>query len=359
MPGSAGSPQLAWLAVPRTRLTRPPGGLALLLAVLVGGAGSAGVLATANERSDSVERIDNLPSIEENANDAPAENYLLVGSDSRAGADADAANADQIGTEDDVQGSRSDTIMILRREEDGGAALLSIPRDLWVEIAETEEDAKINSAYNGGPDRLIATINQALGIPINHYVEVDFAGFTQIVDELGGIELCFDYPTRDRHSGLDVQPGCQTLTGDQALAYTRSRYYEEFVDGDWEMDERADLGRIERQQQFIQQAVTQVLQSIESDPLFSTGELLDAASDAIRIDEGNDPLQAAAAMREAANLGLQTYGLAVEGVEREGQLALELLDESKPVLDYFRGVGPLPPVAPPPTPPADDGDGDG
>jgi LCP family protein required for cell wall assembly len=319
------------------------------LAVVVGGAGSAGVLVTAQDRANEIEQVTDLTALSENANDAPAENYLLVGSDSRADLADEGVEGDQIGSEAEVQGSRSDTIMILRREKEGAASLLSLPRDLWVQIAGTGDHAKINAAYNGGPDRLIATINSALGIPINHYVEVDFAGFTNIVNELDGVELCFEYATRDTHSGLDVQPGCQTLDGTQALAYTRSRYFEEFVDGDWRMDGRADLGRIERQQHFIQQAVTQVLQEIESDP-FAAGRLIDSVAGSIRIDENNNPIEAANALRAAANLGLQTFSLPVEEEIHGGQSALGLLDGAEPILDYFRGTGPLPP---PPTTPSD------
>ena len=81
----------------------------------------------------------------------PAENYLLVGSDTREGADPDDPNAGAIGDADDAVGARSDTIMVLRRERNGGASLLSLPRDLWVDIAGTDRSAKINAAYNEGP----------------------------------------------------------------------------------------------------------------------------------------------------------------------------------------------------------------
>lgn len=333
--------------MPRTRLRRPPGGLALALVAIVGGAGSIGVLASAQQRSDEVNRVPNMEEVLA-ANDGPAENYLLVGSDSREEADADSEDSGQIGTTEDVTGARSDTIMILRREQDGGASLLSLPRDLWVEIAGTGEEAKINAAYNGGPERLAATIIESLGIPVHHYVEVDFAGFTRLVDELGGVQMCFYFPTRDTRSGLDAQPGCQTLDGTQALAFTRSRYYEQFIDGDWQMDGRADLGRIERQQQFIREAVTQVLMRVESNP-FAINELIGAASSAISVDEQTDPVQAANALRVAANAGLLIYTLDVEGVERNGQSALQLLDSSQPVLDYFRGAGPAPDVEVPPS----------
>ena len=334
--------------MPGSRLRRPPAALALGLAVLVGAAGSAGVLVSARDRSDSVTRVQGVvDALEEPANDAPAENYLLVGSDSREGVDPNDPNAGAIGDAGDVVNRRSDTIIILRRERNGGAALLSLPRDLWVPIAGTDDEGKINSAFNEGATRLAQTITEALGIPIHHYVEIDFAGFQRLVDQMGGVEICSFVPAQDLHSGLHLEPGCQVLNGSQALAYARSRYYEEWIDGDWQRDGTADLGRIARQQHFIRTAAEKLLATMESDP-FQVGELIDAAISAVAVDESLDPVQAAAALRQAAANGLQTYSLPVEFEEHEGQDALDLLeDEAQPILDYFRGVGPLPP--PPPT----------
>lgn len=335
-------------------MRRPPAGLALALAAAVGVAGSAGVLASAQDRADEVERVEDMgDALADNGGEA--ENYLLVGSDSREGIDEATGESQLTGSEADVTGRRSDTIMILRRDEDGGASLLSIPRDLWVPIAGTGgNEGKINSAYNEGPERLARTITQALGIPIHHYVEVDFIGFTRMVDEIGGVEICFEHPARDTHSGLDVRNGCHRLDGTQALAYTRSRYYEEFIDGDWQKVGVADLGRIERQQLFIRQAVTQVLLEVEANP-FALNDLIRAATRSVRIDEGADPVRAANALRAAADTGLQTFTLPVEFIEREGQSALELGPGAEPILDYFRGIGPLPP--PPSTAPEDGGAG--
>lgn len=317
--------------------------MAAAFAVVVAAAGTAGVLASAQQQSDDVERIDADPAIQKAANDAPAENYLLVGSDSRANVDEEAENADQIGSAAEITGSRSDTIMILRRERNGGAYLLSIPRDLWVDIAGTDDEGKINGAFNGGPGRLAATITEELGIPINHYVEVDFAGFSSMVDAVGGVEVCFENSARDTHSGLDADPGCQRLEGDQALAYTRSRYYEEFIDGDWRpVGPAADLGRIARQQFFIRQAVTQVLLEIEANP-FRVNELIAAAASAVRVDDGANVIDSANALRAAANAGLTTYTLPVEDEFFGDQQALELTDDAQPILDFFSGVGPPPP----------------
>jgi len=332
--------------MPGSRLRRPPGALAVALGLAVGAAGTLGVVTSAQDRSDEVARVEDMADVLA-ANDGPAENYLLVGSDSREGIAGDAENVEQTGTADDVVGRRSDTIMILRREKGGGAYLLSIPRDLWVEIADTDGDEdKINSAYNEGPRRLAATITESLGIPIHHYVEVDFVGFTSMVDEIGGVEMCFFYATRDTHSGLDVQPGCHRLDGTQALAYTRSRYYQEFRNGDWTDTGVADLGRIARQQLFIRQAVTQVLEELEGNP-FMLNELISTAGSAVRIDAGADPVQSANALRAAAGAGLHTYSLPVEFIDVDGESALELGDGADVYLDFFRGVGPVPPDPPP------------
>lgn len=331
-------------AVPGSRLRRPPAALSLGLAVLVGVAGSAGVLVSAKDRTDSVTRVEGVvEALEQQANDAPAENYLLVGSDSREGIAEDDPNAAAIGSTDDVVNRRSDTIMILRRERNGGAALLSIPRDLWVEIAGTGREAKINAAFNDGATRLAATISAELGIPIHHYVEIDFAGFQRLVDQIGGVEICTMYAVQDLHSGLRLDPGCQVLDGSMALAYARSRYYEEWIDGEWKRDGTADLGRIQRQQHFIRTATEKLLATVESDP-FKVGELIEAAIGAVAVDENLDPVKAASALRQAAANGLVTYSLPVDFAEHRGQSALDLrVEEAQPILDYFRGVGPLPP----------------
>src|SRR3954447_18269254 len=122
--------------MPGSRLRRPPGALALGLAVVVAAAGTIGMKVSADKRTDAVTRDEAVvQELEKTVNDAPAENYLLVGSDSRAGISADDPNAGAIGTTEEVTYSRSDTIMVLRRERNGAASLLSLPRDLWVPIS--------------------------------------------------------------------------------------------------------------------------------------------------------------------------------------------------------------------------------
>lgn len=322
----------------------------IVIAAAIGVVGTMGVLRAADERTRDVERIVGLESVLADLPDAddpsieyPAENYLLVGSDSREGIAGDTADAAVIGDTGDVGGRRSDTIMVLRQERNGGAGLMSIPRDLWVDIAGSDRSNRINAAYNEGPERLAATVTEALGIPIHHYVEVDFVGFKQIVDELGGIELCVGYAARDAASGLSIQPGCQRLDGVQALAFARSRYYEEWDGERWVLDPRADLGRIERQQFFIRSAVDGTLRKIGSSP-FGSGGVIDAVVSAVRIDDRLDPIQAGEALRNAAEEGLRTFGLPVVDDTVADAAVLRLGEGADTVLAYFRGEGP-PPVA--------------
>jgi LCP family protein required for cell wall assembly len=323
----------------------------VLIAAVIATVGAAGVLRAANERTEDVERVSGLESIladppdDDDPIEYPAENYLLVGSDSREGSDAGSEDFGAIGDTDNVGGRRSDTIMVLRQEKNGGAALVSLPRDLWVEIDGTGKSQRINTAFNtdsgGGAERLAATVSQSLGIPIHHYVEVDFEGFKDIIDQIGGVELCVGNAAQDANSGLKLDVGCQNLDGVMALAYARSRYYEEWNGSEWVTDPRGDIGRIERQQLFMRAAVDGALRKMRSSP-FGSGDLIEAVIGSVRIDESLDPIKAAEALRAAAEQGLRTYSLPVYD-DRVGDAAvLRLSDDADDVLAYFRGESPAP-----------------
>jgi LCP family protein required for cell wall assembly len=317
--------------------------LALVLAIVVGAVGAFGVIRAANARTGDIERIEGLE-LALTPQDGPARNYLLIGSDSRENADPTQSDFGGIGDTDAVSGRRSDTIMILRQEEDGnGASIVSLPRDLWLDIVGRSNPSRINSAYSDGTDVLAATITRELGIPIHHVVDIDFNGFKDLVDAVGGTTVCFLYPTRDGNTGLDQQPGCHVLDGLQSLQYARSRYYEEFRDGQWRTDPRSDLGRIERQQNFMQQTADATIAKLQSDP-FLASELINAGTSAVRMDPGLDPVAAAGTLRKAFSSGLNKYQLPVSGVTRDGNAVLILEPGAEPILDYFRGVGPPPPV---------------
>ena len=141
------------------------------------------------------------------------------------------ADAGGIGTEADVSGHRSDTIMILRRDKIHRRRLALVDPSRPVGTgARHDGKRRINSAFNDGPEVLVETLQQELGLPIHHYVEIDFSGFKSLVDALGGVQICVNYATRDVSTGLNItEPGCHILDGVQALAYARSRHYEEFA----------------------------------------------------------------------------------------------------------------------------------
>ncbi len=189
-----------------------------------------------------------------------AANFLIVGADNGDCLDSD---TETIGERSDL-GARSDTIMIWRANpQNDQLAVLSFPRDLYVDIAGGSK-ARINSAYRrNDPSRLIETISLNFGVPVDHYVQVDFCAFKELVDAVGGVDVPFEFPARDRASGLAIpEAGCVNLDGEMALSYVRSRKYQ-YEDpagsGRWRTDGTSDLGRISRQQDFLRRVVAKVI----------------------------------------------------------------------------------------------------
>jgi LCP family protein required for cell wall assembly len=225
----------------------------------------------------------------------------------------------------------------------GTASIMSVPRDLWIDIPGYGKD-RLNSAYSYGADVLVNTIQGSLGIPLNHYIEVDFTSFKNIVNALGGVDICFEYPTRDFNTGLNVPaPGCYTLDQYQSLAYARSRYYEVFRDGAWDVDGRADLGRIERQQVFLQAAISKAIQQTSSNPM-RTSELINAAVNSLTVDPGLNLIETAEYLRPLASGGVQRYPLSVLPETVDGKDVLVLGANAGAVLAYFAGTAGPPPV---------------
>lgn len=200
------------------------------------------------------------------ADDSQPFNVLIVGSDTRAGDTGAAAKA--FGTATEVAGQRSDTVKILHVNPGGGTAeMLSIPRDTFVQLSGMSSgtglssENKINTAFNNGPNALVQTVENTFGIPIQHFVVLDFNDEINLVNAVGGINLDFPFPVRDddagnNNSGLKIPTaGCQTLNGNTALALSRSRYYQYYEDGYWHSDPTSDLGRIERQNIIIEAVI--------------------------------------------------------------------------------------------------------
>ena len=188
-------------------------------------------------------------------------NFLLTGSDNRSCIDPNSPYANTfIGG--GAGGNRPDTIMLVHIEpESGSVGLLSFPRDLWVPVAGTNRMSKINATFNkDDPARLIATIESFFQIPVDHYVSIDFCVFKDLVNAVGGITISFDTPLRDRYTRLNIsEPGCFKFNGDTALAYVRSRHLQyRNESGTWKSEGTSDIGRIKRQQDFIQRVVGRV-----------------------------------------------------------------------------------------------------
>jgi LCP family protein required for cell wall assembly len=256
-------------------------------------------------------KIDTVPGLTSKKKGGPLDdepkgapvNILVVGSDSRAAA-KDAKDRKQFGTGAKVDGQRSDTMMVIRLDpRNDKATILSIPRDMYVDLEGggkgrlNQAFANVKDANKADPDRLIRTITKNFGIPINHYVEIDFFGFREAVNAVGGVKVWFAFPARDAYSLLDVQTaGCVQLNGDQALAYVRARHYEYREDGRWKSDVTSDFGRIKRQQDFIRRLVRKALAEGLTNPL-TAHRLIGAAVENLTVDPGFDP----ADMRSLAN----------------------------------------------------------
>jgi LCP family protein required for cell wall assembly len=202
-------------------------------------------------------------------------NYLIVGSDSRAFV-KDPIAEEHFGDPKYQTGQRSDTIMIAHVDpkSPNKGFLLSIPRDLWVAIPGHGQQ-RINAAYNFGPTTLIQTIEQNFHVTINHYLEVGFATFAQIVNAIGAVHIFFPTPAFDKYTGLYIKtPGCIALSGLEALEYVRSRHYKYPTashggsdPNNWYEEPDSDFGRIRRQQYFIRSLAQEAISKSARSPL--------------------------------------------------------------------------------------------
>jgi LCP family protein required for cell wall assembly len=220
------------------------------------------------------------PHIRNAARQQHAENFLIIGSDTRAGANAKYGNA---------AGARSDTTILVHLSPSRAkATVISIPRDSWVEIPEcTGTDGNevaahsemFNSAFAiGGPTCTIKTVQKLTGIAVTHFIEIDFSGFVNMIKALPGhsVTVCSPQVVNDPYSGLKLHPGDNRLSGANALAYVRAR--ETIGDG-------SDLGRIKRQQNFLGAVLRQAMDgSMMTSPTRLTS-FLDAATKAITVDK--------------------------------------------------------------------------
>ncbi len=281
--------------------------------------------------------------------DAPV-NWLLVATDSREGIDPDDPDAEFFLADGEIGGRRTDTMLIARVDPTlRTVELLSLPRDLYVPIAGTGTSSRINTAFNAdnGAQRLVDTIQNEFGIPIHRYAEVNFVGFRDVVDELGGVPIWFDQPMRDTGSGLDIgSAGCHFLDGSQALAFARGRNVEYFSNGSWRLDGSGDLGRTSRQQYFLGRVAARATSQLDVTSIDTVLGILEVGGQNLTLDgatSAQDLFDLAQIFSSLEDGQIRGHALPVFQFRAPNNAAVLGLveDEAQPTLDIFRGVQPV------------------
>ena len=239
--------------------------IALVVGTLIMGAAVAGVNREVGKKIDKIPKIE-LTTAEEFPGGA---NYLLIGSDSRDFV-TNELEQDAFGDPTEESGKNSDTIMVVHVEPKAERTfIVSFPRDLWVNIPG-HGNSKINAAYGYDQQTVIDTLKQNFDVDINHYLEVNFKSFVELVDSLGKVSVYTPYPARDEKTALDLpNAGCNALDGEQSLQWVRSRYleYQNPDTGSWTYaDIIPDFGRIARQQEFMRRLAGLAVQKSLSNP---------------------------------------------------------------------------------------------
>ena len=201
----------------------------------------------------------------------PASTWLVLGSDERDG-------STDYGGVDNISGFRTDTILVLIKPKSGPSSLVSIPRDSLMNV--DNQYMKINAvALIAGKKALVSNVEQITGQKIDHVAQIKFGGLQNVVNALGGIELCYDEDVQDSYSGLNWKAGCHTADGSTALSFSRMRY----------ADARGDFGRNERQRQVISAIVKK---ASSSETLTNPSKIVavsNAAMSALTVDEKTNP----------------------------------------------------------------------
>jgi LCP family protein required for cell wall assembly len=263
------------------------GSVAVLIIVAVGStAGYAWYL------NHEIHRIDvhGLVDVPTSGADAGTENILMVGSTDRCALTVQ--NAAYGLCSQGVNGVNSDVVMILHLDPSNhSVSILSVPRDLFVPNARTTGANKIDAALYQGPSQLVAAINENLGIPIQHYVVLNFDTFANVVDALGGVKMYFPMPVYDAYSGLKVlTPGCVALDGLTALQVVRARHLQYKPAGVttdlpqyWPSENLSDLARIRRDHEFLRVLGSAVAKQGLSNPITDT-RLVSSVASQLNVD---------------------------------------------------------------------------
>ncbi|MFC5815412.1 LCP family protein [Nonomuraea harbinensis] len=255
-----------------------------------------------------------------------AENILLVGVDKRDDLTRKKQNELKLGRE---SGQRTDTMMVIHLSEDHSRiTVVSLPRDTWTTIPG-KGDHKINSAYQfGGPKLTVQAVQQATGLKINRYIEVNVLGFIDVVDSLGGVTVCTPVPINDPKTGLNLTAGTHELQGAQALGYARTR-----------ATARSDLDRIDRQQQVISALLNRAL---SADTLANPAKLasfVNTTLGTIKVDPDDGLLGLATQLRDVKLDNVQFADVPLEDVDfrtSTGESAV-LWDKQK-ARELFRAI---------------------
>ncbi len=299
---------------------------------------------TGNATASSLVPPETFPPVEPDA-----KNFLITGADNNSCIDPASPYAPAFGDRTNL-GERSDTIMMWRvNPSTSQVAVLSFPRDLFVDIAGTSRKGRINEAYQrDNPQKLIDTIYQNFGINTDHFVQVDFCAFRTLVDAVGGVAVPFATPVRDPNTGLNVPvAGCFTFDGDHALAYTRSRKLQ-YLDesGEWQQDPTSDLGRISRQQDFLRRTVSALLAKGAYNPDVAGG-LIETLSEYIVADPDLTPrkmLEFAGVLSGVDPAAITTFQINATPQTIQGSSVLVPSiggDNMQAVLSVFRGEASL------------------
>lgn len=307
----------------RTHLARA--GVAGVAALALG---AGGVALRLDRQLDSVDRVEVASLTAADPDPGAPYTILLAGLDGGGSLDPSGGGPS----------SRSDTIALVRvLPAEQRVTLLSLPRDLWVEIPG-HGPGRINAAVPlGGIDLLVDTV-EAFGLEVNHVASIDFDGARRLGDAVGGLRLDFRYPTRDRMSGFEVrEPGCRTLDGQSLLAYVRSRHLEvEVAPGRWEVDRGYDLSRIARNQDVALAALATFSRIDPADPV-AVDRFVDAVVDNVTLDASFDRDSMVQLFRDLAGSELVPAGMPPH---REASIdgAQVLVPEEGATLDLVRHV---------------------
>ena len=283
--------------------------------------------------------------------DLKAKNFLITGSDNNACIAKDSPYAGGFGKRS-TYGERSDSIMVIRVNPiDNQAAIISFPRDMWVTQAGSTRQGRINTNFDKkNPNRLIRTIKENFGISVDHYVNIDFCAFKEVIDAVGGVRVPFANKARDKRTGFKVLKAnvCYTFEGDHALAYMRSRHYQWYDPAlqKWRTDPSSDWGRIARQQDFIRRLVKKALDKARTNPRVATGILNAALKNVITDDRLNalTVLQLGQAMKnfDANTMGSYTMPGIGQVIDKTSVIVPDFeSDESKKILSVFQGKASL------------------